>query len=88
MPEDTDDTRPRYAISRIGVMTLADDGSIFMDPEWVFRSELVDQETIQTPPAQPETGMVMGWTLQQLHAIAHGVPCHCPVGHALDREQA
>lgn len=32
--------------------------------------------------AAPSGGLLNGWTAYELHAIAHGVPCDCPIGRA------
>jgi len=77
----------RFAINQVGDLTLAEDGSVFLDPRWQFTTTMVDEETIVSPPAHLGTGVVMGWSLQELHAIAHGVPCSCPVGQVLDQER-
>lgn len=68
--------RDRLAIDGIGVVEVKEAGG------WVDGWSMHWQETTPSDTALhlmiDEFGRLGGWSYQELHAIAHGVPCHCP----------
>lgn len=71
-------TPPRYGILDVGIIELRD-GEIFLD-NWSFHTP--EGEMGLSPVGQDGGGRVAGWELAELHLIAHGHPCSCPVAEA------
>lgn len=71
--------RHRAPIDRVGTVSVNPNGSADASG-WGMKTELVPvgQEVSLEVTAEA----VGGWTVPQLHSIAHGVPCDCPIGRA------
>ncbi len=76
----------RHRIGHVGTIWVDDDGAVNID-HWSFEHNVQGMDEVSLHGMQfPEymiDGMVAGWTPAQLHDIAHGYPCHCPVRDAM-----
>ena len=72
--------RSRLPIIGVGEVVPHEDPSQVQCNHWRFGTSLLPEgESVET---EPVNGLLNGWTLVELHAIAHGVPCDCPIGRA------
>lgn len=86
-----DDAEPsdRLAIVTVGELTVNEDGLVVGDG-WLFHSDAVTPgETWVIPAGVGVDGATAGWTIPELHAISHGVPCRyqCPIANIAPRNQ-
>lgn len=71
----------RLPITVVGKLEMNPDGSAAAIPyHWEFGSSWLPRGT--EVPVEPDA--LGGWTLVELHAIAHGLPCDCAVQQAID----
>lgn len=74
--------RNRLPITRVGRVEI-ENGQVMCNG-WGFGVLGVPEGV--TFDVDPSGGLLEGWTAVELHAIAHGVPCDCPIGQAHARD--
>ena len=70
-------------IDVVGDVQLNDSGGAHL-VNWRFKALGLPDGMELDVPAEP--GQMAGWSVAELHNIAHGVPCDCPIGQAVASE--
>lgn len=68
---------PRLPIRKIGQVLLNDSGGAHLEG-WKFGTDMLTPGDTMNSEVLGDT--LNGWHVTELHVIAHGAPCDCPVG--------
>jgi hypothetical protein len=81
----------RHRIARVGTIEVDEKGGLFLD-HWHFEFHVTWMEGVDITDlkfsVQVIDNLIAGWTAAELHDIAHGWPCRCPVSEVARRSVA